>query len=500
MNKKSVKLNYIYNLIYQIFTLITPLITAPYVSRVLGSSGVGQYSFTNSIVTYFILFGALGFGYYAQREIARHQGDKVEQSKIFWEIIICRSISVGLSLIFYLVLLFLGVYGEDYTLLMLILTINVVATAFSIEFLFQGNEDFLTIVIKNIVVKVLGILGIFIFVKKPSDVWLYILIHSLITIGSYLSLWTKLPKVLCKVDFKSLNPIRHLKPTLRLFIPTIAVSVYTMLDKTLIGVLIPGETEVNGVIQNISDIENGYYEQSEKIVKMAMTIVTSLGTVMIPRNSQAIASGNLDGFKKNISGALRFVFFVGTPIMFGLAAVANNMCPWFFGDGYEKVPSLMMMFCPLIMIIGFSNVLGLQYLLPMKKDKKYTIAITSGAGVNLVLNLILIRLFWSYGACIATIIAETVVTTIMFIFAKKDISFLELVKNSWRYIISGVTMFALVYFTQYFLAPKIYNTALLVLEGLICYFGLLFIFRDDLVLNYSKLLLNKIAPPSKFSK
>ena len=139
---KSAKKNYIYNLVYQIFGLITPLITTPYISRVLGSSGIGQYAFTYSIVSYFVLFGALGFGIYAQREIARSQGNKCEQTKIFWEIVIARLASVSLSLIVYVFIIVFGAYGEDYSTLMWILTINVISTTFDITFLYQGNEDF----------------------------------------------------------------------------------------------------------------------------------------------------------------------------------------------------------------------------------------------------------------------------------------------------------------------------------------------------------------------
>lgn len=484
MNK--IRKNYIYNLVYQIFLLITPLIVTPYVSRVLGSAGVGQHSFTYSLVTYFVLLGSLGFNVYAQREIARYQGDKEKQSLIFWEIFLARLISVGVSLAIYLGIAFSGVYGDTYSKLMFILTINVVATAFDITYLFQGNEQFGIIALRNIIIKCIGIAAILIFVKNESHVWLYTLCQSVILIVSNLSLWTRLPKVLTHVSTKELNIKRHFVPTLRLFIPTIAVSVYTMLDKTLIGVLIPGTTTINGIEYNISDIENGYYEQSEKLVKMAMTIVTSLGTVMIPRNSQAIAAGNTEEFNKNINGALKFVFFIGVPIMFGLAAVAKNLSPWFFGSGYEKVPNLIMMFSPLILIIGLSNVLGLQYLIPMKKDRKYTIAITSGAALNLLLNLLLIRNLMSYGACIATLCAEIVVTTIMFIFAKNDISFFKTILNSWKYIVSGGVMFGIVYLTQHYLSASAPFTLLLVLEGIVIYFSLLLCLKDDIILSFLK--------------
>ena len=457
---------------------MTPLIATPYVARTLTTTGVGKYSFSYSIVTYFMLFAALGFGYYAQREIAKNQGDKYKQSKTFYEIIIARFFSVIPALLLYFALYFLGIFG-DYSVLMLVLSINIISTLFDITFFFQGNESFGIIVLVNTFVRILGIVLIFVFVRKPSDLWIYTLSQSIILILSYIILWLFLPKRICKVHLKDINFQRHFIPTLRLFIPTIAVSVYTMLDKTLIGLLVPGTTtDVNGEIQKISDIENGYYSEAEKLVKMALTIITSLGIVMIPRNSNAIANGNMEEFKTNIQNAIKFVFFLGIPIMFGLAAISLNVCPWFFGEGYEKVPYLIMLFCPLVLFIGLSNVLGIQYLLPQQMDGKYTISITVGALTNLILNIILIPFLWSYGACIATIAAEFSVMLMMLVFSRKDINILKEIIKNWKCILSGLLMFSSIYIIGRYLNSSIINTLILIICGSLIYFVLLLILRE----------------------
>lgn len=472
----KVKKNYLYNLIYQIFGLIIPLVITPYLSRVLGSNGIGQYSFAYSLATYFVLFAAFGFNTYAQREIARAQGDKKKQSLIFWEIVIARLVTVTSSLVVYFALIVFGIYGKIYTVLMLVLSANIFSTVFDITFLFQGNEEFGIIAIRNIIIKIIGIVGILIFVKNEKHVWIYAFCQAIIFVVSNLSLWTRLPKALVKVNVRDLKIKKHYLPTLRLFIPTVAISIYTMLNKTLLGVMIPG---VNEIGERFADIENGYYDQSEKLIRMAMTVITSLGTVMIPRNSQAINSGDIEGFKKNIDGAIKFVFFLGTPIMFGLSAVAQNLSSWFFGPGYEKVPILIMMFSPLILLVGLSNVLGLQYLLPLKKDSKYTIAITCGAAFNLVFCLVLIPFFWSFGACAASIVAELIVTILMFLFSKKDVKLKKIVLSSWKYLVAGAMMFFLVFFTQLFLSKSISNTLLLVAEGVVSYLLMLLLLKDD---------------------
>ena len=254
-----------------------------------------------------------------------------------------------------------------------------------------------------------------------------------------------------------------------------------MLDKTLIGVLIPG---VNDAGQRYSDIENGNYEQSEKIVKLVLTLLTSIGVVMLPRNSQSVSSGNYEEFKDNINKVLRFTFFLGLPLMFGLSAVAFNFSPWFFGLGFDLVPYLIVILSPLFIIIGISNIFGLQYLLPLKKDNKFTISIVVGAVVNLSLNLILIPCLKAYGACIATIIGEFTVTLLMIVFARKDIGIARVLFTSWKYFLASILMFASVFSTQFLLEPTIINTILLVMEGLIVYFTILFLLRDSLLIGF----------------
>ncbi|MDE6356895.1 MAG: flippase [Clostridia bacterium] len=499
---KSVKKNYIYNLIYQIFVLIVPILVTPYLSRVLGPEGTGQYSFTYSLANYFILVAALGFGYYAQREIANYQNDKSAQSLIFWEIIIVRLFSVGLSLAVNIVLNITGVYGA-YSPLMWWWIILIVAQGFDITFLLQGNEEFAKIAIRNVIVKIISVVCIFLFVKKPSDVYIYVICFAGSTLLGNLSLWPYLFKMLCRVKFHDLKPLRHVMPTIRLFIPTIAISVYTVLDKTLIGLLVTG-TESNivdgvEVITKISDLENGYYEQAEKIVKVCMTVVTALGTVMIPRNSNEFASGNLDKVKENVYGATNFVWFMGVPLALGLAAIAGNLVPWFLGEGYDKCVLLIQLFTPLILIIGFSNVFGLQYLLPTQRDGKYTIAIVLGAVVNLALNIVCIKYLMSYGAVAASIAAELTVTVIMIVLVRKEISFLKILKQSIKYLIAGVIMFVTVYFTQTVMKPTVLFTFLLILEGAVIYFVVLLCLKDKYVLNVIKKLSGRLKPKKKTS-
>ena len=479
-NSKSVTKNYIYNLIYQILLIIIPIITTPYVSRVLGADGVGKFSFSNSIASYFVIFASLGFGYYAQREIAKYQDNKKKQSEIFWEIIIVRFVSVSTALIVYFAAIVLGVFKEEYTLLMIILSINILAVAFDISFLFAGNEDFSKTVLTNTVVRILNVIAIFVFVKDRNDLWKYVLITVLTVLTANASLSVYAKNFLCKIEIKSLRPIRHIKPAVILFLPTIAVSVYAYLDKTMIGV-------ITG-----SDFENGFYEQAEKIVKMVMTVVTFLGTVMIPRNANAFERKDMEAIRRNIYRSVRFVLFLGIQMMIGLIAVSDNMVPWFLGDGYYKSANIMKILSVLILAIGLSNVFGLQYLIPAGEDKKFTISVTCGAITNFLLNLVLIRLFKSYGAAIATIVAEIAVAVIMFCFIRKNISLREILKSSIKYLISGIIMFVPCFMLGRILAPSIINTFIIVFTGVVVYLICLILLKDGFFFEIANRLTSRL--------
>ena len=253
MSKGKIVKNYIYNTAYQILLVITPLITSPFLARTLKATSVGVFNYSYSIVTYFLLFGTLGSSLYAQREIAFYQDDSFKRSKVFFEIIVFRFVTVAVSIGIYFVFVF---SVKQYQTVFLILAIELVSTAFDITWFFQGMEDFKKIVIRNMIFKILGIILIFIFIESPSDLYKYAACFTIPTLIGNLSLWIYLPKFLVKtkVNFKSV--CANIKPILLLFLPQIAIEVYTVLDKTMIGKL-------------SSNIENvAYYTYSQNILRL----------------------------------------------------------------------------------------------------------------------------------------------------------------------------------------------------------------------------------------
>ena len=474
--KNSILKNYIYNLIYQIVVIILPLITTPYLSRVLGAENIGIYSYTLSIVTYFILIGSLGVAMYGQREIAYLQNDKKGRSKKFWEIVIFRMITLMISMvIFYFTYAASGEYKVYYQIFLL----EIFANIFDISWFFQGMEDFKKTVGRNLIIRILSVILIFILVKDQDDLAKYIIIYVLTTFIGNISLWFYLPKYIQKVSLKHLNIIQHIKPTISLFIPQVATQIYTVLDKTMIGSILGDMSEV------------GYYEQGQKITKLTLAIITALGTVVAPRIANTFKDGNKEEINQYLNRSFKFVWLLACPMIAGLIVVSSNFVPIFYGDGYDKVATILCVISPLILAIGLNNVTGVQYLIQVKKQRIYTITVVIGAIVNIVLNFILINIFKSVGAAIASVFAETAILIAQLIFVRKDINIKNVYKGAWKYILSSIIMFIFTILLKDITNNQFYNLIIQIVTGSCIYFVILFILKDEFFKDVIQRVLNK---------
>lgn len=430
-NVPSVKKNYIYSLSFQILSMITPFITAPYIARVLGADGVGIYSYTQSYMTYFTMFASLGTAAYGMREIAQCRDDREQYSKKFWEI---ELLTVFTTLICLLVWSGMLLFVHEYRIYFIALIPSLLAVMFDISWFYTGHERIGYTVFWNALCKILGIVLIFLFVKKKEDLFLYILINTTMTLLGNMSMWVFLPKMLVKVRLKSLKFKNHFKETLIYFIPTIATSIYTVLDKTLIGAITHNQ------------YQNGYYEQATKIINMAKTAVfVSINSVMGARISYLFVENKMDEIKERIRRSMDFILLLGIGAMFGIIGVAKSFVPIFFGKGYEEVIYLLYWMAPLIVIIGVSNCLGSQYYTPAGlrgRSAKYIIA---GSCVNLIMNLICIPHFGATGAVIGSILAELTITVLYFVNCAGVIVFNDICRMGYKKLIAGMVMMIVVY-------------------------------------------------------
>lgn len=476
MTIPSIKKNFVFNLFNQILNLLIPFITIPYISRVLSPSGVGLVSYSESIVAYFVLTATCGIGIYGQREISYVRDSLHLRSIVFWNV---TSLKLLLSVAVLIIFLAFA-YFQEQQLLYFILSINIIAVIFDITWFFQGMEQFGKILVRNLIIKIFNTVSIFAFVKEQSDIYIYVFILSTFILLSNLSLWPYLKTYLCKIQIKDLHPLSNFSTVFSLFLPTIAVQIYTVLDKTMIGL----------ITQDLQ--ENGYYEFSQKISKISLTIITALAVVMFSRISFYFSKQDLVKLKYYIYKSYRFAWFLGIPLCLGLIGISDNFIPWFLGVGYEKVSLLLKISSFLILAIGMSNVTGIQYLVSINKQNLLTISIVVGACVNFLLNIFLIKNYASVGASVASVLAEVVVTLVQFYLVRDQISFTKVMKLSSTYLIAGMVMLLIISFTNNYLTPSIINTVILVISGAIIYFASLIIMKDQFVMDYIRALLDKI--------
>lgn len=467
--------NYLYNAFYQVFILLVPLVTTPYLARVLGPTGVGINSYTNSVIQYFIVFGSIGVDLYGNRQIAFVRSDKQQLTQTFYEIFFMRIVTILLAYLAFGIFLMLS---GQYRLYYLAQSVSLIAAAFDISWFFMGLENFYVTVIRNFVIKILTLVSIFAFVKSYSDLGIYIFILSMSLLLGNLTLFPSLKKYLVKADFNHLSIWRHLRPSLVLFLPQVAMQIYGVLNKTMLGVM-------------VSVKATGYFDQSDKMVKMALAIVTATGTVMLPHVANAFARGEVEKTRHYLYQSFRFVSAIAIPIAFGLMAVTAKFVTLFFTRRFLAVIPIMIIESVVIVLIAWSNVLGIQYLIPTKQMKSYTLSIIIGAIVNIICNIPLILKWGAVGATIATVLSELSITLYQLFSIRKQVKYRELFYDWSKYLISGVLMFEVVFELDRILPLSWKMLIFEVFVGVVFYTVLLIIFRTKIIDEAKSLIRNR---------
>ena len=461
----NIKKNFIYSTAYQVLNVITPFITAPYLSRVLGAEGIGIQSYTASIQYIFLLVASLGTLSYGSREISMHRENVNERSKLFWEIELMVICTTGIALIGWVILC---LFSTRYKIFYCVLAIGIFANMFDITWFFNGLEQFKLTVVRNSAFKIFGIVLLFVLIKSSDDLLLYIFITAVTSFLSNLSLWPYMKRYLVRIDFRKLSFRRHFRETFVYFIPTIASSVYTVLDKTLLGLITSDATQ------------NGYYQQAEKIINLAKSVVfTALNSIVGVRNAFLFSEKRFSEIHEKIKTSFNYIFFMGFGCCFGIMGVARTFVPVFFGVGYNQVIGLLYIFAPIIVIVGISNCLGSQYYTPCGRRKESTNYLIVGSVINLILNILLIPQFGAEGAAIASVIAETVVSILYVRFSCGYGNVSLLIKTGKKKMFAGIFMFCIVYSLNQLQINSLFILALQVVIGCCIYMVILLVLRDE---------------------
>ena len=469
MDKKIFK-NYFYNILYQLVKIVLPLIVAPYTATHIGLTPLGTYNYAGSIMNWFILFGILGVNTYGNRQIAKVRDDKDLRNKTFFEIFSMQVCNMLIAMAAYYIFIRFAIQEDRFYYYLTGLTM--LASMLDITWFFYGVEDFKKASIRNIIVKCLGVGLIMTLCKKPEDLWLYILINVGSELVGQAIMFVQLRQYL---TFKPISLEEayhnHFRATFQLFVPTIAISVYTMLDQTMVGAL-----------YNKDHVQ--LYLTSMNIVKMFLMLITSIGSVMLPRVTNVYYNDE-DGAKKAeayIGTTMKISMLLALPMCFGMMSIARSFMAWYI-PVWPDLPYLIMMGCPVIILISMSNVTGIQYMVPTGMYNQYSASVIAGSCVNFLINLFLIPRYGAYGAIVASVIAESTVTGIQLFLIRDKVKFGFFHKSYFVYAIGTAFMAAAVVFLTTILPVGTFYTLIEVAAGMLVYAVILLVTREELVMK-----------------
>lgn len=480
-NGDKVRYNYIFNLIYQAINILVQVVLLRYLAIVIGSEGIGIQSYTNSIVTYFTMILALGVNWYGQKEIARKMEDKTELSKCFWELMALKLIWSLAVLPFYVIVIILG--GE-YRIYYIASSFMLAATIVDISWFYQGIERFDIVALRNSLIKLLGMFLVILCVKEKDDVLKYILILSLSNMLGNFSIWVKIHKDVLpfwKAGFEFKKIADHFKDSFRYFVPTIAITVYSTLDRTMIGFICKRPEE------------NGFYEQAIQVSNMLKIVVLSYNSVMMSRMTLVMAQKKKTEVKELFEGSLEFILLISWPIILGVAALARDFCFIYFGLDYNEIADILLCFSPLTLIVGLSNIVETHIVTPANQRSLGNRIVIQGLIANVILNSLFIPLWNGIGAALASVLSEILVTIQYVRRYPEFITWKKIASVGFKKSIAGVIMFLVIMVVKHYLPVSVAVLCMEVAVGAVLYFLTLYLLRDQFIINKVRLIKEKVG-------
>jgi O-antigen/teichoic acid export membrane protein len=467
--------NYLFTVMYQLLLIITPFITTPYISRVLKPEGIGIEATVTAVVQLFIVFLTLSFALYGSRQIASKQNQR-EISEEFWSIFSFKILSSLIVIIIY----FLYLNGvSKHKDLYVINIITLLANIIDISWYFFGRELIKTISIRNMIIKIAGVILIFTFVKEYDDLDLYILINAGTLLLGQLIMWIPLLREISfvKVTLKKIS--RHFRPIMILFLPQIMIQIYVLANKIILG-------------NESGEVEVGYYNQAYKVITIALGVISSFGTVMLPRMASEFSRGNQEEMKKYVSFALQLILMITLPMTLGMIGIAPNFISWFLGKGFEPVTDLLIIMSPVIFFVGLANVFGIQILVGTNQQNKYSVAVTTGAILSLIINFLLIKPFASIATSIALLVAEGVGAMIQIYFARSYVSFKKFFLMLVKYLVLSLLVYiSVILVSKYLTLAPVLITFIQLTIGMMTYLVGLVIIKEPMMLKLLSSTKNK---------
>ncbi len=405
--KKSLSVNFVYNAAYNMLNAIFPLITVPYLSRIIMADGLGKVNYAQNIVSWFVLFAALGIPRYGIREIALVKENNKLLNKTFSELFIINFISTVTTSLFYLLVIWYLPYFLSRKNLFLVAGIQLFFNIFNVDWFYQGLEEFTYITKRSFFVKIVSLVAMFVFVQSYEDYIIYALIQSMAIVGNYLFNFLHLRKYV-KLDVKKIKFRKHLSPIFVLLSTQLAINIYALLDTTMLGVM-------------TSDVIVGYYTNCHKIISTIAVVTASLGGVMLPKLVRYNDENQINELKNLAQKALNIIIVICIPITIGLILISEDIVNIMFGSDFMPCIVTMQIFSPFILFTTVGNLYGTQLLMTFKKERALFVSVVLGAIVNILLNYMLIPSYLQNGAAFASVITECIVMIIQIVFVSKNI-------------------------------------------------------------------------------
>lgn len=482
--------NSIMMVLYEILCLFVPLIITPYVSRVLGADGIGLYSYTYSIITYFVIVIQLGIKLYGRREIAKVNDNRSQFSKVFWELLYIEFAMFCIVTVVYVVFVLYFIKNDSYRIALAIQYIEIIVAVLDISWFYFGLEKFTAIVIRNVVVRIGEIIFILLFIHNHEDVFLYIVIMAGCNLLGVCSMWMGIRSQICIIHIQKQEIINQILPMLKLFIPVLSTTLFAVVDKTIIGSFI-----------NAKNV--GYYENAYKIAKIPVVIVTALGNVAMPRVTKLIADGKENEGKAFLDKSMSLVMGATIAMAFGMYGVSDIFIPIYLGKDFLPAIPLFKVLSFMIIFIGWGNVLRTQYMLPKGYDTLYTKSVIYAALINIILSITLVFLQGAFGVAIASLVSEVVICAYSTFKLRKELNIKTLFRNNLPYLFSGIFMTMLVKSVGGVLDKSLNSAVLLfvqIIVGTVSFTSMIIIFEITVgrkvyveeILRVKRILMSKI--------
>lgn len=418
---KSVKFNFLMNLILTGSGFLFPLLTFPYVSRILEPDGVGKVAFATSFITYFVILSCFGVGTYGVRAIAQVRDDKEKLSKTTQEILFINLIMMGISYLLFFVLLAFSDTLKQERILLNIISFQIFFTTIAIEWFYAGIEQFQYVAIRTILLRLTTLIATFIFINAKDDYIVFALISMIATVGSSVFNIINIRKYILFKYYPNYELRKHIKPMFLLFLTGFAITIYTNINTTMLGFF-------------RTDVDVGYYNTAVRIKAVSLSVVTSLGVVLLPRLSYYIQNNMQEEFNAALKKSINFVMLIALPSVIFCVLFAKETILVLAGDAYMDAVLPLQIIIVTVVITGFTNILGNQILLPLKKEGLLLISVMVAAILGIALNIIFIPNFGIIGATISTVIAEFSVLILQCIF----------VRNYLKPLLGGVQYFKII--------------------------------------------------------